>query len=97
MFVVLTRRASVFLPLKAIFTPVCLNRLVTFLMLNMAHFSFFLGCAGSVGERGLCSFLCHAVSLVVDQGGGEVIAGGYMRDSLPFILTFVPVGGWINN
>ena len=45
-FVVLTRRASVFLPLKAIFTPVCLNRLVTFMMLNMTHFSFFLGCAG---------------------------------------------------
>jgi len=33
----------------------------------------------------------------VDQGGGEVIACGYMWDSLPFILTFVPVGGWINN
>ena len=62
MLVVLTRRASVFLPLKAIFTTVCLNRLVTFLMLNMANFSFFLGCAGWEGERGLCSFVCHAVS-----------------------------------
>jgi len=53
--VVLTRRASMFLPLKAIFTPACLNRLVTFLMfgdmkVKVAHFLFFLGCVGWVGD-----------------------------------------------
>ena len=55
MFVVLTRHASAFLLLKAIFTPACLNRLVTFLMfgdmkLKMSHFSFFMGCVGWVGR-----------------------------------------------
>ena len=48
MFVVLTRRASVFVPLKAILMPACLNKLVTFaicgaLKVKEAHFSFFLG------------------------------------------------------
>jgi len=36
--VVLTRRASVFVPLKAILTPACLNRLVTFLMFGDMKF-----------------------------------------------------------
>ena len=58
MFVVLTRRVSVFLPLKAMFTPACLNRLVTFLMfgdmkVKVAHFSIFLGFVGWLGE-GVC-------------------------------------------
>jgi len=90
-FVVMTRRASVFLPLKAIFTPACLNRLVTFLMfgdmkVKVAHFSFFLGFVSWVGEGGLSYFLCHAMPLVVDQGGGEVVVFGYVQDGLPFIL-----------
>jgi len=33
-FVVFTRRASVFVPLKAILIPVCLNKLVTFLIIG---------------------------------------------------------------
>jgi len=54
-FNVLTRRANVFLPLKAIFTPAYLNKLVTFLMfedmkVKVVHFSFFLGFVGWVGE-----------------------------------------------
>ena len=31
-FVVLSRRASVFVPLKAILIPACLNKLVTFMI-----------------------------------------------------------------
>jgi len=62
MFVVLTRRENMFLPLKAMFTPVCLNRLVTFLMfgdmkVKVAHFLLFLGCVGWVGE-GAWVFFC---------------------------------------
>jgi len=49
--VVLIRWASVLLHLKAIFIPVFLSRLVTFLICgdekaNVAHFSFFVGCVG---------------------------------------------------
>ena len=65
MFVVLTRRESVFLPLKAMFTPVCLNRLVTFLMfgdmkVKVAHFLFFLGCVGWGGGAWVlfCAMRC---------------------------------------
>jgi len=65
--VVLTRCASVFLHLKAIFIPVCLNRLVIFLMfgdvkVKVAHFSFLLGCVGGAEwGRGFSPFLCHAM------------------------------------
>jgi hypothetical protein len=46
--VVFTRRASVFVPLKAILMPASLNKFVTFLIfgdmkVKVAHFSFFLG------------------------------------------------------
>jgi len=54
------------LHLKAIFIPVCLNRLMIFLMLGdvkvkVSHFSFLLGCEGGTGEGGLSPFLCHAM------------------------------------
>ena len=54
-FVVFTRRASVFVSLKAILIPACLNKLVTFLIfgdmkVKVAHFSFFLGFVSWVGE-----------------------------------------------
>ena len=44
MFVFFTRRASVFVPLKAILIPACMNMLVTFLIfgdmkVKVAHFS----------------------------------------------------------
>ena len=49
--VVLIRWASVLLLLKAIFIPVFLSRLMTFLIcgdekVNVAHFSFSVGCVG---------------------------------------------------
>jgi len=49
--VVFIRWASVLLLLKAVFIPVFLSRLVTFLIcgdekVNVAHFSFFVGCVG---------------------------------------------------
>jgi len=52
--VVFTRRASVFVPLKAILMPACLNKLVTFLIfgdmkVKVSHFSFFLGFVSWVG------------------------------------------------
>ena len=55
MSIVFTRRASVFIPLKAILMPACLNKLVTFLIfgdmkVKVAHFSFFLGFVSRVGE-----------------------------------------------
>ena len=55
MFVVFTRRASVFVPLEATLIPACLNKLVTFLIfgdmkMKVAHFSFFLGFVSWVGE-----------------------------------------------
>ena len=55
MFVVFTRRARLFVPLKAILMPACLNKLVTFLIfgdmkLKVAHFSFFLGFVSWVEE-----------------------------------------------
>ena len=75
-----------FLSLKAMFTPVCLNRLVTFLMfgdmkVKVAHFLFFLGCVGWVGERDwvlFCAMRCLRlwIRAVFD----------YVQDSLPFIL-----------
>jgi len=45
----------VFVPLKAILIPACLNKLVTFLIfgdmkVKVAHFSFFLGFVSWVGE-----------------------------------------------
>ena len=48
---VLIRWASVLLHLKVIFILVFLSRLVTFLIfgaekVNVAHFSFFVGCVG---------------------------------------------------
>ena len=52
---------------------------------------------GLGGGEGVVFFSVPCGVLGCDQGGGEVIACGYMRYSLPFILTFVPVGGWINN
>ena len=68
LFVVLTRCANVFLHLKAIFIPVCLNRLVIFLMfgdlkVKVAHFSFLLGCVGVTGGGGLSPFMCHAIDI----------------------------------
>ena len=62
--VVFTRRASVFVPLKAVLMPACLNKLVTFLIfgdmkVKVAYFSFFLCELG--GRGGVSSFLCHAV------------------------------------
>jgi len=56
--VVVTRCASVFLHLKAIFIPVCLNRLVIFLIfgdvkVKVVHFLFLLGCVGGAGLSSL--------------------------------------------
>jgi len=77
----------VFVHLKAILAPVCLSKLVTFLIfgdmkVKEAHFSFFLGFVRLVGEGGLNYFLCHAMPQVVDQGS---CCFGYVQDGLPFI------------
>ena len=63
---VLIRWASVLLLLNAIFIPVFLSRLVTFLIcgdekVNVAHFSFLVGSVGWL-FLAICRIVCHSLS-----------------------------------